>query len=240
MLADRLVGEAAVICDANRISAAGWAIKNLGSNAFVLDDAFQHQRIARDLNILTVDATNPWGNRRPLPSGILREPISELSRADCTVITRADSQHSERLQAEIQQLHPGMPVLLSRMKHTQLRAIAAGSPPIEADEIKALSIGAFCGIGNSESFFTLLRREGYALSYERSFRDHYKFAQTDINEIVREARDKGVQILLTTAKDAVKLRALNFELPCYSAEIEIEIDHAEILRQLILKAIGQA
>ena len=240
MLADRLLGEAAVICDANRISAAGWAIENLGSDAFVLDDAFQHQRIARDLNILTVDATNPWGNRRSLPSGILREPISELSRADCVIITRADSQNCEGLRAEIQQLHPGVPVLLSRMKHTHLRVTDAGSSSIEADEIKELSIGAFCGIGNSESFFTLLRREGYALSYERSFRDHYKFSQTDINGIVREARDKGVQTLLTTAKDAVKLRALNFELPCYSAEIEIEIEHPEILRQLILKSIGQA
>lgn len=240
MLAGRLQGEAAVICDANRISAAGWAIENLGSNAFVLDDAFQHQRIARDLNILTVDATNPWGNRRSLPSGILREPISELSRADCVIITRANSQNSERLQAEIQQLHPGIPVLLSRMKHTLLRAIRTGSPSIAIDEIKTLSVGAFCGIGNSESFFTLLRSEGYALTYERSFRDHYKFTQTDINEIVREARDKGAQALLTTAKDAVKLRSLNFELPCYSAEIEIEIDQAERLRQLIRKAIGQA
>ena len=240
MLANRLLGEAAVICDANRIAAAGWAVENLGSDVFVLDDAFQHQQIARDLNLLTVDAMNPWGNRRSLPSGILREPVAELSRADCVIITRADSQNSGRLQAEIQQIHPGMPVLLSRMKHTQLRAIGTGSPSIDSDEIKALPIGAFCGIGNSDSFFTLLRREGYALIYERSFRDHYKFAQTDVNETIREARDKGAQALLTTAKDAVKLGSLNFELPCYAAEIEIEIDHAETLRQLILKVIGQA
>jgi tetraacyldisaccharide 4'-kinase len=240
MLAERLKGEAAVICDADRISAAGWAIENLGSDVFVLDDAFQHQQIARDLNILTVDATNPWGNRRSIPSGILREPISELSRSDCVIITRADSQNPRRLHDEIEKIHPGMTVLLSRMKHTQLREVGQNSSMMDPDEIKALSFGAFCGIGNSESFFSLLRSEGYSLAYERSFRDHYNFRQTDVDEIVRAARDKGAQAILTTAKDAAKLRSLNFALTCYVAEIEIEIDRAGVLRQLLLEAIKHA
>jgi len=240
MLAERLKGEAAVICDADRVSAAGWAIENLGSDVFVLDDAFQHQQIARDLNILTVDATNAWGNRHSLPSGILREPMSELSRADCVIITRADPPNPGRLQDEIEKLHPGMLVLLSRMKHTQLREVGTNSPMMDSDEIKAISTGAFCGIGNPDSFFNLIRREGYPLNYERSFRDHYNFTQTDVDEIARAAQGKGVQVLLTTAKDAAKLRSLNFALPCYSAEIEIEIEQAEILRQLILEAIREA
>jgi len=71
MLAEKLRGQAAVICNADRVSAAVWAIKNLESDVFVLDDAFQHQQIARDLNILAVDATNPWGIRRSLPAGTL-------------------------------------------------------------------------------------------------------------------------------------------------------------------------
>jgi len=241
MLAEKLKGEAAVICDADRVAAAGWAIENLGSDVFVLDDAFQHQQIARDLNILTVDATNPWGNRRSFPGGILREPISELSRADCVIITRADSHNpGRRVQDEIERLHPAMPVLLSRMKHTELREIGPSSPIVDSDKIKAMSTGAFCGIGNSDSFFNLLRREGYSLSYERSFRDHYNFTQADVEEIVNAAQGKGAQVLLTTAKDAAKLRSLKFALPCYAAEIEIEIDPADELRKLILKAIGQA
>lgn len=237
MLADKLKGEAAVICDADRVSAAGWAIENLGSDVFVLDDAFQHQRIARNLNILTVDATNPWGNRRSLPGGILREPVYELLRADCVIITRADSKNPGPLRDEIETIHPGMTVLLSRMKHTQLRPVTTNSPMIDSGEIKALSVGAFCGIGNPESFFSLLRSEGYSLGYERSFRDHYNFTQTDIDEIVRQAQDKGAQAILTTAKDAAKLGSLNFALPCYVAEIEIEIDRAEVFRELIHEAI---
>lgn len=237
MLAEKLKGVAAVICDPDRVSAAGWAIEKLGSDVFLLDDAFQHQQIARNLNILTVDATNPWGNRRSLPSGILREPVRELSRADCVIITRADSQDPGRLRDEIEKIHPGMTVLLSRMKHTQLRDVGANAPTPDSDEIKTWSCGAFCGIGNSESFFSLLRSEGYSLVYERSFRDHYNFMQADAHEIVREALDRGAQVLLTTAKDATKLRSMNFELPCYVVEIEIEIDRAGVLLHLILEAI---
>src|SRR4051812_29277298 len=70
LLAENLKGNAAVLCNADRVSAARWAIENLASDTFVLDDGFQHQRIARDLNIVTIDATNPWGNGRLLPAGI--------------------------------------------------------------------------------------------------------------------------------------------------------------------------
>jgi tetraacyldisaccharide 4'-kinase len=72
LLAETLNGLAAVISDADRVAAAGWAIENLRSEVFVLDDGFQHLRVARNLNILTIDATNPWGIRRLLPAGILR------------------------------------------------------------------------------------------------------------------------------------------------------------------------
>lgn len=239
MLAETLRGEAAVICNADRISAAAWAIENLGSDVFVLDDAFQHQQIARDLNILVVDATNPWGNRRSIPGGILREPIRELSRADCVVITRTDLQDPRRLQDEIEKIRPGIPVVLSRMKLTELREIEPNSPVRDAEKIKALSLGAFCGIGNPESFFQLLQREGYSLTYRRSFRDHYNFTQADVDSMLREAQSNGAQALLTTAKDAAKLRAFSFDLPCYAAEIEIEFENPELLRELMLKAINR-
>jgi tetraacyldisaccharide-1-P 4'-kinase len=81
------------------------------------------------------------------------------------------------------------------------------SPLTDSEEIQSLADGAFCGIGNPESFFQLLQREGYSLTYQRSFRDHHNFTQADVDLIVREAQSKGAQALLTTAKDAVKLRS---------------------------------
>ena len=239
MLADRLRGVAAVVCDADRISAARWAIENLDSNVFVLDDAFQHQKIARNLNVLTIDATNPWGNRRILPQGILREPISELARADCVVITRADAQNSDGLQNEIKKIHPGMAMFSSRMVLARVRKLEANSTDADSGKLKSLPVGAFCAIGNPESFPDLLRNEGYSIRYKRSFRDHYNFTQSDIDQLVREAQSKGAQALLTTAKDAVKLHSMKLGLPCYVAEIAIEIDGVETLRKLIRQAIEQ-
>ena len=93
LLAENLLGLAAVISDADRFAAGQWANKEFGSDVFILDDGFQHLRLVRDLNIVTIDATNPWGGGRLLPYGRLREPRGVLSRADCVVITRADQAH---------------------------------------------------------------------------------------------------------------------------------------------------
>jgi len=238
LLAERLRGLATVICDADRVSAASWAVENFKSDVFVLDDGFQHLRVARNLNILTIDATNPWGNGRLLPAGILRESPSELARADCIVITRADdSNQTEELQREIGKLSSGSPIFKSRMTIRGLRQVAGRESPVGADEIKASRVAAFCGVGNPESFFSLVRRAGYQLCHTQTFRDHRIYSQADIDRVARDSITRGAQVLLTTAKDEVKLRALSFALPCYAVDIEIEIENEEKLMALIDQAI---
>lgn len=241
LLAENLKGLAAVISDADRVSAAHWAVQNLQSNVFVLDDGFQHLRVARKLNIVTIDAKNPWGNGKLFPAGVLRESPVELARADCIVITRADDPNqTEALQREINAQSKGRPIFHSRMRLSGLQAVPFGQPSIPAEEIVALRISAFCALGNPESFFSLLRRNGYRLAHTQVFRDHHSYTQSDIDRVVREAVAHGAQILLTTAKDEVKLRSLNFELPCYTADIAIEIENPEKLRALIAGAITPA
>jgi tetraacyldisaccharide 4'-kinase len=239
LMAERLKGLAAVICDADRVSAATWAVENLESDVFVLDDGFQHLRVARDLNILTIDATNPWGNGKLLPAGILREPLAELTRAECIVITRADDPNlTAQLQREIAAQSTDCPVFCSRMRLSGLRSIQKEVRSlVTAEEIKASPVAAFCGIGNPESFFSLLRRGGYQLGHTQVFRDHHSYTQNDIDSVVREAITHGAQILLTTAKDEVKLRSLKFDLPCYAADIAIEIENQENLRAVIEEAM---
>ncbi len=238
LLAEKLKGRAAVISDANRVAAAHWAIKNIKSDVFVLDDGFQNLRIARNLNIVTIDAANPWGNRKLLPAGILREPLSALTRADCIVITRADlSAQVVELQDELARLSAGASVFRSRMKIAGVRLVSGNSPSPAADEIKRTSIGAFCGIGSPESFFSLLRRDGYQLCHTRVLRDHHRYTQSDVDRIQRESIACGAQGLLTTAKDEVKLRSMNFDLPCYAVDIEIEIEESEAFKSLIDGAI---
>jgi len=232
-LAEALKRNAAVICDADRAAAAQWAIENLNTDAFLLDDAFQHQRIARNLNILTIDATNPWGNRRLLPAGILREPLDSLRRADCIVLTRSDqSKQLEQIQSEIKRIGAEIPVFLSHMKLAGLRALTQAE-----SDLSQIRMAAFCGVANPTSFFTLLERAGYELASKRAFRDHKNYSQYTMDRMIADARARHAQALITTAKDAVKIRSLNLPLPCYVAEIEIGFDRADEFNELILKAI---
>lgn len=241
LLAENLRGKAAVICDADRVSAAEWAIDNLKVDAFVLDDGFQHQRIARDLNIVTIDATNPWGNGRLLPAGILREPRAALSRSDCVVITRADDlQAVDKLRKEIRKLSPQAALFTCRNRLSGLRQLGPPEIATAPTTIQNLPLAAFCAIGNPGSFFSLLRQNGYQLKNEDTFRDHHKYTQPDVDRLVARARTAGAQALLTSSKDAVKLRAFNFSLPAYVVEVDLEIDNVDELRELILKVVRQS
>jgi tetraacyldisaccharide 4'-kinase len=242
LLAEQLLGHAAVVSDADRVSAARWAREVLGSDAFVLDDGFQHLRLARDLDLLTLDATDPWGGGRLLPAGRLREPREGLKRAGCVVITRADlAPDLEALRAEAERLGGGrVPVLTSTFKTRAVRplVVADGGEP-EGDAVPRPA-AAFCAVGNPQAFFAHLRRDGHELSHARAFPDHHAYSQSDIDSLAREAGARGARRLLTTAKDAVKLRALSFPIPCYVVHIEPEITNADVLSRLLREALSKA
>lgn len=237
LLAESLPGVAAVISDADRVSAARWAQDVLGSEIFILDDGFQHLRMARDLNVVTVDATNPWGGGHLLPRGRLREPPAGLARADCIVITRADqAAYMPALKQQVERLSGGRPVILA---HTRTRGVRLLGADDYASDTTPLSkpVAAFCAIGNPQSFFAQVRGDHYTLSYTRHFPDHHVYTQRDVEAIERGAEMEGAQLLLTTAKDAVKLRSLRFRLPCYVLEVEMELDDESKLLDLIRAAI---
>lgn len=228
LLATKLLGTAAVICNADRISAGRYAIENLDADCFVLDDGFQHLRLARDLNIVTIDATNPWGGGQLLPYGRLREPLAGLIRADCIVITRSDqAENLETLQAEIRALIRGLPISVFESTMKPVRSLLPTGP-----------IAAFCAVGNPTAFFRQLRESDYEVVLEKSFADHHAYTQNDADELVRAATRAGAASLITTAKDAVKLRSLHFSLPWHVFEIEISIEDEGALTQLIRTAVG--
>ena len=235
LLATSLSGLAAVISSADRIAAAQEAIKDFGSDCFVLDDGFQHLRLARDLNIVTIDATNPWGGGTLLPYGRLRESPEGLRRADCVVITRCDQvQNLDTLRNELARLTDNGPIFHSQMRTSRVSPLKNGagtlSPPAR--------VAAFCAVGNPSSFVEHLRRSGYELAVTTSFPDHHAYSQNEIDSITRSAQNAGATALITTAKDAVKLRSLSFSIPCYVLEIEISIDNSEELTRLIVAATG--
>ena len=251
LLAETLQGIAAVISDADRVRAARWAEESLDSNLFILDDGFQHLKIARDLDIVALDATNPWGGGRLLPAGRLREPLKGLARADLIILTRAEqSLEIDSLGKEAERLSAGRPVLQAR---TRTRAILPLDEAMLKDDVAAIfpghsspgahpsssgAVAAFCALGNPSAFFAHLRSDGHSLNYTRAFPDHYVYRQTDVDALVLEAKREGAHALITTAKDAVKLRALRFELPCYVLDIWLEFDDEEKFARMIREAIN--
>jgi tetraacyldisaccharide 4'-kinase len=234
LLAENLLGTAAVISDANRLAAGRWAKQELGVDTFVLDDGFQHLQIHRDLNVVVIDATDPWGGHELLPLGRLREPISGLKRADCAVITRAANGNLPALREELEQLMKGRPVLVTRMAPAALKTVS-GSLTKLTDLPQP--VAPFCGVGNPVSFFSLLQSAGVNLVAPRPFADHHRYTQKDINNIINEALQSGAKSVITTAKDAVKIRDLDFSLPCYVQEIEVVFEDENVLSTLLREAV---
>jgi len=234
LLATKLTGLAAVISSADRIAAGEEAIKDFGTECFVLDDGFQHLRLARDLNIVMIDATNPWGGGKLLPYGRLREAPEGLSRADCIVLTRCDQAASvEELRDQIARFAGKRPIFNSRMSAVRVSPLKNGS---EAPS-PTTRVAVFCAVGNPRSFFDHVRRLGYEVVLEKSFLDHHIYSQDEIDSLTRAAKNAGAEALITTAKDAVKFRSLSFPIPCYVMEIEINIDDAEELTRLLRQIV---
>ncbi len=233
-LANRLIGKAVVIADRDRVAAASWALERFSPTVFVLDDAFQHFRAKRDLDIVLVDATNPFGNRKTLPFGILREPLDELQRADLIVITRSnlvDAMRIAEIEAEIKD-HANCPIIRSRNEFDRFQTVT-GAP---TDRPSGRRSFAFCAIGNPSNFFDQLRFEEFEIAGTRSFGDHHVYSQGDVDAIRNEAQSAGADLLITTGKDAVKLTGLDLAIECVVAVNGLGFDNDEILKDLLIRA----
>ncbi|HKO96709.1 MAG TPA: tetraacyldisaccharide 4'-kinase [Pyrinomonadaceae bacterium] len=239
LLARNLLGIASVVSNPDRVAAGEWALRELGAKVFVLDDGFQHLRLARDLDLVTVDATNPFGGGELLPKGRLREARHNLARADCVVITRSD-QTSDLVSVKesIRRLVGDRPIFISRMETNGFRDLNGAA--VGKSEIVKQRVGIFCGVGNPDSFSTQVRMTGVDIAFSRAFPDHHNFSADDLHHLVLQARETGATCLLTTAKDATKLSDSQLSLPCYVLEIRIAIDDEARLATMIDNAIKGA
>lgn len=207
LLAENLP-EAAQIQDPDRVRGARAALAS-GADCILLDDGFQHRRIARDLDVVLVDATNPWGYGRLLPRGLLREPRAALARARIVAITRADLVSGERLaalRAEIEARAPRATIAEVVEEPLALARIGPTSePPLEPAWLAGRTVFAFSGIGNPAAFHARLERLGARVCGRRSFPDHHAYAEEDLLRVVEAARGAGAEAIVCTQKDAVKI-----------------------------------
>ncbi|MFM9904905.1 MAG: tetraacyldisaccharide 4'-kinase [Pyrinomonadaceae bacterium] len=226
-LAYKLLGKAIIIADADRVAAAEWAKRKFGVTVFLLDDGFQHRKASRDLDIVCIDATKPFGGRKMLPAGRLREPLAGLSRADVVVITRADLvEDISDLRCEISKWSPNATMFVASNKIVRMVELEEfhAKGHVTRKETAEMYAFAFCGLGNPKGFFERLIKEKIYLLGTRIFPDHHIYSQEEVDDLHRDAHRSSVAMLLTTAKDAVKLSNLKFEMPCFVVEIEMELD----------------
>jgi tetraacyldisaccharide 4'-kinase len=217
--------DVAVIVNADRVAGAAEAIRVHNAQVLVMDDGFQHRRLARDLDIVAMDATQPFGYRstgvppmnsptgarcpcygRVLPAGLLREPITGLRRAHAVVLTRCD-QVSEDTLARIEQaicrINPDLAI--ARSIHAPVGIQTGEGSQIGLNQLRGRRLFAFCGIGNPQSFFHTLELLGGVLVGSRVYDDHHRYTADDLGQIRREAVERQASLILTTQKDGTKL-----------------------------------
>jgi len=229
-LAHKLDGKAIIVADPDRVAAARWAREKFEISAFILDDGFQHRRARRDLDVVCIDATDPCGNGRILPAGTLRESFKSLSRADAIVITRSDQvEDTGELERRLMERSPDAAIFKAKTRIASIVTLD-GSDELGTRE----KLAAFTGIGNPDSFFRTLEDAGPDIVATETFRDHHRFTQTDISKLGSVAGASGASGLVTTAKDAVKLTGMIFEIPCYVAIAETVIDDIEAFKKLVI------
>jgi len=202
---------AVIIADANRI-AAGWrAISDYHCNLLIADDAYQHRRLYRDLNLLLWDGSSEPQNERVAPLGRMRESWRGLRRADILFISRT-TQIPESMNLFFQQHQPdliraALPVSIQSIIHY------GSHETIPIDEIKNRRLLAFCGLGNPQQFFKTLQELSPAEVIRKSFPDHHKYNELELSRLAAEAARSHCDYLITTEKDAVNLPEAAQALP---------------------------
>lgn len=206
--------------------------------AHILDDGFQHLALARDANLVALDATQPLSDRSIAPAGRQRERSAALRRATAVVITRAGQADSTQLEEQVQRIRPGVPVFHSRTKLTGWREVAGGRLQ-PANALAGKHVLAFCAIGNPRSFFRDLARWGCEVVGGHVFPDHYRYTSSDVAHLVLSARTAGGAALVTTMKDVMNLPdEWRSDLNAYASVIEAEVLEAQEFEDWVLGLPG--
>jgi tetraacyldisaccharide 4'-kinase len=211
-------------------------------DVFLLDDGFQHLELARNLDILLMDASRPLAGESLLPAGRLREPLAAMSRANLIVFTRAETA-SGTLEA-IGKLHQ-YPVFAASTRLLGFRRFGGESSLLGANEIGPGPFFAFCGLGNPDAFFRDLGNWGLAVCGQAIFPDHHHYTQREMLAVKQAGKRVGAQAFVTTEKDAQNLDGLKFEeAPLYVAAIDVvvtpEADFRKVLDQTLAAGAGAA
>jgi 3-deoxy-D-manno-octulosonic-acid transferase len=211
--------------------------EKFGTDVMLLDDGFQHVKLARNFDVVLLDALNPFGGGEIFPMGRLREPVQALARADAIVITRIEaSDLGPAVERAVRLWNPRAPIFLARI-HPEWWVENRTGRKIPTEEMKLVRAGVFCGLGNPRTFYRTLDTLGARYVDCVEFEDHHRYLPDELKRIAEQFRRKGAMALVTTEKDAVNLcdgaDELLAPLPLYWLKIGMRIEgEAELLAEI--------
>lgn len=234
--------KAKVIVNPDRFASAKKAIAEHNAKLLIMDDGFQHRKLARDVNIVAIDATEPFGREKILPAGLLREPVESLARADAVIITRINQTQPQRI-AHIKERISAIKsdMVFATAVHKPVYAKLIKDKRISLDELAEKKVYAFCGIGNPDAFFQTLGELFLNIVGTKVYNDHHNYTDEDIETICRNGRYKQADMIITTQKDWTKTALLcmeKFDIPIAHLAVELEfIDGRQEIISLIESAM---
>lgn len=228
----------------NRVETAQVAVDELEMEVLLLDDGFQHRRLARDLDIVLLDATNPFGWEYLLPRGLLREPLKGLRRADLVIVTRADqvsNQELANLRTKVQRFNPKAGWVESI--HAPIRWRNASGQTLPLNSLVGQPAMAVSGIGNPNAFLKTVEDLGVPVVQQVSFPDHHPYSPMDVQGILQRVSQSSVppQNIVCTGKDLAKLSSDRLgSLPLWALEIELKVvSGSEVLEEYLDRVCQQ-
>jgi len=184
--------EVKVIVNPDRVAAAAEAINKFGAKVLIMDDGFQHRRLVRDLDIITIDGTQPFGYGKMLPAGLLREPVTSLKRAGAVVITRCDQiteTELKQIEKKLGLINPDM--IIARSIHAPAYVKSADNKEISLEQLKNKKVFAFCGIGNPEAFLNTIKQLGANLVGSKFYNDHHHYTNDCLADLRTSRMPQG-------------------------------------------------
>jgi tetraacyldisaccharide 4'-kinase len=234
LLADHLPGTPVVVGE-NRFEAGQVAVHRCGAASIVLDDGFQHRTLHKDLEILVVNGSAPWGNRRLFPRGMLREPLSALERADLFVVTNPrTTAETEAATDTIRRHNMRAPILVGSYRVVGALATPEGRE-IPPGALTGRRLLAFAGLGSPRGFAHTLSAARVDVAGLIEYPDHHWFTQRDVEELARHAAAIGAEGLITTEKDWIRLKSL--AMPPVSVHVLRVQLHLETGREQLLQIL---
>lgn len=221
-----------VVVGRDRHAAGQAAIDSFRPDVLILDDAFQHLRLKRDLNLLLLDASKPFGNGNVLPRGRLREPVGAIAQADAVILTRSEKARTVSPHG-VGGIGWNCPVYRCVHNGVVRGMVLANSPMSPIGQLKAapvdltgISAHAFAGLADNPSFFETISQYGPRVVGTSAFDDHHAFNRRDLQHLIAAAQETGAQCLITTDKDYVRLSAAT-RFPLDLIVVGVELDFNE-------------